>query len=98
MRPKASRLSRYIVMPKTTSVQIISPGLGLTSSASAKVKGMATVVVEPLGDEEGDERHQQGVERDGLRQRQAEEHQAHQVAAQLRLARDALDRLADQVA
>src|SRR4051812_12183297 len=100
MRPNARRRSRYSVIPKMISVQIISPGLTLIRKSPSLAKGSrrAGIGDASLGDEEGDERHEQRVERDRLGQRQAEEHEAQQVAAQLGLAGDTLDRLADQVA
>src|SRR5512133_1120618 len=78
---------------KVTSTQIIRPGVGLMRRMLSSARGTAE-----LPDEERHERHQEGVERDRLGQRQAEEHEALELAAELRLPADPLDRLADQVA
>src|SRR5262249_24431943 len=103
IRPKASRFSRYSVIAKITRVQIISPGLTRIRKSPSDAKGSAGIASVLLGDEEGDERHQQGVERDRLREGQAQEHQAQApqdqgVAAELAPPGAALDGLADQVA
>src|SRR5690349_24741057 len=104
IRPRANFLRMNRTIRNVTSVQMLSPRSGLirpllssSSAASARNGRYCRAPSISSGDEEGDEGHEQGVEGDGLRQREAEEHHALEVAAQLGLPRDALDRLADQV-
>src|ERR1041385_6817490 len=79
--------------PKTSSVQIISPTLGvirklppLDSAAKGAVIGL---------EEEGDQARHQAVEEAGLGEREAEPLDRGDLVAHLRLAGDGLDDLAE---
>src|SRR5437763_10138898 len=92
------------VIPNRTSVQIISPGLASSSGFAAwttltPASGPETESITASAHQEvGHEPHQQRVEGDRLGQREAEEHEAEDLAPQLGLAGDGLDGLPHQVA
>src|SRR3954454_7712615 len=81
-------------MPKTTSVQIISPTFGLTRkeplSSSAAISGFIALL-----EEEGDQARHQAVEEARLGKGEAEPLDRSDLVAHLRLARDGLDDLAE---
>src|SRR5215213_9060068 len=97
MRGKATLLSTYAEIPKTSSVQIISPTLGETrklppESSAAMVTGRSSI-----GglQEEGDQTRHQAVEEARLGEREAEPLDARDLVAHLGLPGDGLDDLAE---
>src|SRR4051794_37456618 len=104
---KATLLSTHIVIRKRTSVQIIRPTPGETrklppDSASSAARG-SNAVMWPrtsmlLREEEGDQAEDEGVEGDGLGEREAQPADAFQLAFHLGLAGDRLNLLAEDEA
>src|ERR671939_2169456 len=84
-------------MPNASSVQIISPRLGLTRKLPPPLLLAASRVVIDL-EEERDQAEDERVEDDRLGQREAEPLDARDLLAHLRLAGDRLDHLAEDVA
>src|SRR4051794_24995897 len=97
IRGKASLFSRYSVMPKASSAQIISPSSGLTRKLPPPPCSAASRVVIGL-EEECDQAEDERVEDDRLGEREAEPLDARDLLAHLRLAGDRLDHLAEDVA
>ena len=91
MRGNASFASRIIVNPKTSSVQIIRPMPGLIRKLPFEQRAPASA----LDDERGEQPGHEPVEEACLGQREAEPLQLRDLVAHLRLARDRLDRLAE---
>src|SRR5829696_8161061 len=95
-------------MPKASSVQIISPRLGLTRKlppssspplSCAMRSKLAMSPANPIGlEEEGDQAEDERVEDDRLGEGEAEPLDARDLVAHLRLAGDRLDHLAEDVA
>src|SRR4051794_28199700 len=93
IRGKATfqRMSRE--MPKTMSVQIISPTLGLTRKDPPPLSAARTVVIGL--EEEGDQARHEAVEEARLGEGEAEPLDARDLVAHLGLAGDRLDDLAE---
>lgn len=70
----------------------------LRAAASGADESNFSVAEFGSGDEEGDETHEESVERDGFGECKAQEHQAHDVTAELGLAGHGLDGLSHQIA
>src|SRR5690349_10033175 len=81
-------------MPKTRSVQIISPTFGLTRKLPP-VSSAANWAVIALLQEEGDQARHEAVEEAGLREGEAQPLDGRDLVAHLRLAGDGLDHLAE---
>src|SRR3954469_1438715 len=96
IRGKATLLSTYIVIPKTSSVQIIRPRFGETRKLPPEATMWATG---PHGlEEEGDQAEDERVERDGLGQSESEPANRLEVVLHLRLAGDRLHLLSEDEA
>src|SRR3954451_10777794 len=103
IRGKATLLSTYIVIPKTSSVQIIRPRFGETRKLPPEppaASGMAMCVTGSTGglEEERDQSEDERVEGDGLRQSESEPADRLEVVLHLRLAGDRLDLLTEDEA
>src|SRR5215211_2414809 len=97
MRGNASFASTYMEMPKTSSVQIMSPTPGVTRklpplSSAAKMTGEVTL---SLLEEEGDQARHQAVEEARLGEGEAEPLDRRDLVPHLGLAGDGLDDLAE---
>src|SRR3954463_11259323 len=101
IRGKATLLSTYIVIPKTSSVQIIRPRLGETRKLppeSLAARGTAVICVtrSTAGlEEERDQTEDERVEGDRLGQREAEPADLLEVVLHLGLAGNGLDLLTE---
>src|SRR4051794_6280486 len=105
IRGKATLLSTYIVIPKTSSVQIIRPRFGETrklppESLAASGVSVAIWVTGSIAglEEERDQAEDERVEGDGLGQGEAEPADRLEVVLHLRLAGDRLDLLTEDEA
>src|SRR3954452_14057199 len=102
IRGNATLLSTYIVIPKTSSVQIIRPRFGETRklpAESSAASGRAMCVIASTGlEEECDQAEDEGVERDGLGEGEAQPANRLEVVLHLGLARDRLDLLTEDEA
>src|SRR5581483_4346616 len=99
MRGNASLLRTHMVNPNTISVQIISPSPGETRKLPESATG-SWVAIEPTGpiglrEEEGDQAEDEGVEGDGLGEREAQPANRLELVLHLRLPGDRLDLLAE---
>src|ERR1700760_4215664 len=100
MRGNASFESSTIVIPKTSSVQIIRPMPGLIrklpfDAASTTEVGCTRAAGIALDDERGQQAGDEAVEEASLGQGEAEPLQLRDLVAHLRLTRDRFDRLAE---